>query len=698
MARSPYLLKDGSHILSAFGSRTGTAVKVWELRFNLNGWKAQHLIHNAANFVDVKAEDLGLYATDRKIKAVSHAVDSVLATIRGSKPFGLVRAFDGRTSVTSSSEGLCQGVTTAALQSLASACEALAQNKGVFAPVLHYPGAVNEATIATGVWSRWSADASVNPRVITDKLRETKGFDLDTSCFDDPIGRFKQMVADHLRIPMQYVVFVGRGYPTDFAKTTAPEWTQYVDKPYAAKGFTVIYSPRDLQGAHGIFVVPKIPGVRAVIIASRLGYLTQMPQAVSYAGTSIDGAILDASGVVPGRASSATTGMTAKYEKAYNSVYVVPDTAPVTGALTPVMAGIDSGAFESMGRPALKCKGSDGTWGSYVDGCDLSYIRFDGLFYAVPNGFGSIYLDAPGVATVATDAAYGSVLGVQPVKINATLKMQSVRAYMLAKSKTAGLSPVDKQALEKGLKDSEPYADALLYCTVYNNGWEFPTKDAISKLGIVKAASEADKDLMTEDLGQGETLTKVASKFEKQRLKGNRAFAAVTMVDGALKAEDVVSPFLADRFHPWLWNVKPVLTDGAIAAYRGAYAGGMDEAITADDALSLVCSNAKVTLPSGLTIAEVYVDLGIEESKLGAFGVMFSPALPGNGTRAYDGMTSLPMIAMAPNDFRDVLGFPVLNILDDDSRYRAMVVLKGLGEDLQGMFLTLFFLNELDFK
>lgn len=600
--------------------------------------------------------------------------------------------------MTSSNEGLCQGVTTSALQSLASACEALAANKGVFAPVLHFPGSIKDSSIATGVWSRWSLDASVNPRVITNKMRETKGFDLDTSYFDDPIGRFKQMIANHLRIPMQYIAFVGRGFPTDFAKTTAPEWAQYVDKPYPAKGYSVLYSPRDLQGAHGIFVVPKIPGVRAAVIASRLGYLTHMPQAVSYAGSPIDGALLDASGVVPGRTNSATTTMTALYEKAYNAVYVIPDGAPVAGVLTPAMAGIDSGAYESMGRPVLQSKGSDGSWGAYVDGCDLSFIRFSGLFYAVPNGFGSIYLDAPGVATVATDPTYGNVLGVQPVKINATLKMQSVRAYMLAKSKTAGLSPVDKQALEKGLKDSEPYADALLFCTVYNNGWEFPTRDSISKLGIVKAASEADKDLMTEDLGQGETLNKVAGKFEKQRSKGNRAFAAVTMVDGALKAEDVVSPFLADRFHPWLWNVKPVLTDGAIAAYRGSYSGGTDEAITADDALSLVCRNAKVTLPAGLTISQVYTDLGIEESKLGAFGAMFAPALPGNGTRAYDGMDSLPMIAMAPNDFRDVLGFPVLNILDNDSRYRAMIVLKGLGEDLQGMFLTLFFLNELDFK
>lgn len=688
MAQSPYSLKDGTHVLTQFGKRTNTLSKVWELRVNMNGWKAQHLVHNASNFSDLTAQDLAAYATDRKIRADSHAVASVAATIRGSKPLNILRSYSGNTSITTRDEGYCQGRSSADLMALADACDRLATDNGVFKVKIseNY-----DRNLVNGVWSIWSETAKAN--VITDSLRANKSFQADTSCFDSPVNRFKTMIAEHLRIPFAHIHFYGRGCPTPIGGSVT--YSNYMSKWMNEKGFTVIYSPRDVCGLHGIFIVPKIPGVRAVLIGSRVGYYTDSNPVMSYGGAQFDAALVAASGIrvqyAPGK------GWTTQAEAPYESCYIIRDVAPVVGVVTPAQAGLETAAYAKLGSPTILVKGSDGTWGSYVDGCDLSCYRLSGVFYALPSGFGDILFDSPGVTSVTTQDDYTPTLGVQPIKVNATLKMQTVRAYLLAKSKTPGLKPTEIAELVKGYEDSKAYADALLYCTVYHNGWTYPSKADIEKLEIVKLAREADKDLMIEDLGKGETLTKVAAKFDKLRVSGTLAYAAVTMVDDVLRADEVVSPFLAERFHPWLWNVIPVVSDaGAIVAYHGRYAKGSEESITQDDALALIANSCTVSLPIGLTMDSVYADLGITAGDSAAYADMFAPALPGGSGRVFDGVRSVPKLAFGPAEFRDVLGYPVLNIIEEDSRNRSLIVLKGIGQDLQGIFLTLFFLNQLD--
>lgn len=701
MARSPYLLKDGSHILSKYAARVGVDCKVFELRVDMNGWRAQHLVHNCGSFASVNADDLSLYAADKKVKAVSHAVDSVLATIRGSVPLAMTRTFDGRLSVTSREQGFGQSVTNAQMLALAEECNALGADKGIFKLTPFFYQATSTQGCMTGMWSKW--EQGVNARLLSDHVRNTlSGLDQNSQYFDDPVGSFKSMLSKHLAIPMDQIHFAGRGFPINFWSSPAnlaPDWSVYVRTPFSAPGFTVIYSPRDLEGCHGIFVVPKIPGVKLAIIASRLGTRSSVLFRLKSGAYTVPDDIVDASGVVPlSRVANSDNTMTVANEKTPNQCYVVNDVTPVGGVVTSASVGLPSDVHALWGNPALSCKADNGNWGAYTAGCDRSFIRVDGLFYAVPNGFGEILLSAPSVNVVATDADYGNVFAVSPVKVNGTLKMQSIRAYMLAKSKTPGIDPVDAKTLQKGLVESEKYADALLYCTVYHNGWEYPTESEVENLSIVRAAADADKDLMTEDLGEGVTIRKGAQRFAKLRSNGQRAFAAVTMVDDVVSATEVVSPLIADRFLPWLWRVEPVFTDDAIVAYRGYYDGGGAESITSDDALALLANNATLTLPSGLTREQVLADLGVEQGQLPTYASMTFPARPASRNTAYDGMSFVQPMGLAPADFRDVLGFPVLNIVDNDSRYRAMLVFKGLGEDLQGMFLTLFFLNQLDVK
>lgn len=701
MARSPYLLKDGSNILSKFGSRAGITPRVWELRLDMNGWRAQHLIHNVSRFDEVTADDLAAYATDRKVKPVSHAVDSVLAAIRGSTPLSLSRTYDGRIAITNRVVGYCQERTAVDLNALASKIEALKSNAGVFRAQVSYPEHSAYATVISGIWSKWQR--GVNARAHTATFR-VKGFNRDTSRFDDPVGTFQAMVAEHLRIPVDQVVFHGRGLPGNLSGSSggiAPNYTQFCNAIIPTAGYTVLYSPFDLEGYCGIFVVPKIPGVKAALLNIRLGLRDAAKIVIKDGTLTIPSADLVASGTCPQALNDPYAYNLWRVwdaSPAYTQCHVVADGSPVGGSTTAADYNLDAAVHENLGSPTLLTRADNGNWGQYKAGHDASLVQLGGLFYASPNGFKDVLLNAPALSLASVASGYGDVLAALPIKVNATLKMQAVRAYMLAKSKDPSLSEVDKASLARGLSESEKYADALLYCTVYHNGWDYPRQVDIENLSIVKAAADADKDLMTEDLGKGVTFRKAAVKFEALRNKGTKAFAAVCMVDDALSASDVVSPLISNRYHPWLWLVEPVFTDGAIVAYRGYYNGGNAESITADDAVALVTNGSGVRLAAGLTLDRVYADLGLEPEKLGVYGSMFSHALPDAYCTAYDGVYSIQPMAMAPRDFRDASGYPVLDIVENDARYRAMLVFKGLGEDLQGMFLTLFFLNELDMK
>lgn len=82
--RLPYQLKDGSHILSEHGVRTGKPVDACELRITVGGWVSQTLLHSA-NPDDIIPADILPYITDKGFKPTDLGATKLIESLRKSQ-------------------------------------------------------------------------------------------------------------------------------------------------------------------------------------------------------------------------------------------------------------------------------------------------------------------------------------------------------------------------------------------------------------------------------------------------------------------------------------------------------------------------------------------------------------------------------------------------------------------------------------
>jgi hypothetical protein len=705
----PYILKDGTHLLSKFGERTTTVGKIAELRVSLNGWTAQRLLHNYTNHADVVPSDLVEYAVDKNVVPDSQAVARLSGSIVNSDKLKALYNFntDSWSLATSTKvrnlvpELTALGDRLDAMHGNASLSVSynLGYNGDPEAPVSHSKSLIFNWDGQPGM----SRDAM---RAAIDQSFPNLNRRLSDSAVDrvrDPLNWFKTFLIDG-GIPMNEFVYAGLSqrvarYYNDGGLVDS------IQSRLSTPGATVIVGPRDLHsvGRYPVFVGPYI-GVDVVLFhASDMTWANYSstwglasPCWAQMESSSIGGS--GGSFCVEGTDTSAwpnfpqpvnarggnpftTTTLTAGVTKFYYGLA----SGPEKFALPPPERDLSfftdyTPCVDSNGRTMIDCMSSN-EW--YIS-APLGLLDMD---------FG------PGAVTqFGTQGSNYTVDGftIQPLYLGVRTTFAAIRDYLQVLKDDPATTVADKATYTTLLEDSQTYADAQVSTKIYATGVTPPSFNDVDNLRVVLSARSAEEELLDEDLGDGKTFRKAGRILDKARSDGEKYHSYSHILDDVIAPEDMVSAV-----------VLPTLSDPDIWL--------LDAQLEVDDSLTLIGYIGDSVSPIVLTPTDVGVlyaygatlgpnlteDILANEFALGATFIedvrsMDPKAFAVNSNAVAEGQYTTPDTLFSPSAMLDASGYPVVHYGDIDARTRATLMYKGFGDPVTSIVLTMVFVNNID--
>lgn len=702
--KSPFILKDKTNVLTQYCDRTGKTAEIAELRYTMNGWRSQCLMHNVADITDFTVSDVENQCKEKGVRPKSPLAVAVAECIKNSKPLFAVYNFRDSDWSLSLTPRKVNGslFDIGGVRNEVNDMHFIGIGKGLAdsLPFTTYcrglPNQQMEGTkLQTSAIPTWSGIAESDAAEMFTKLGKKMTSD-DKRRLTDPQGWWKDVLAKH-------------GFPVEnFGQPELFHFTKQnhvgnnpvkLMQHFSVKGLTSIFSFPDTEGRVLRLVGPQIDGNLAIAPSLSWGEGDAKyckPQWYVQSAMNKEAELLPDSVNAALQASAKINTSDYIFNFGYGSKMDAPIVIKATDPMetTPKNWSRPS-PIESM--PAL---GND--YQAYVD--DEGVTHDDILIHkkwkmATPAGFIDVFSPNAKVTVASVSDHFPNVYSIESDILGIRTTMEPVRNFLRKQAADPNATPTDKRAANDALKQSENYADAILSMTVYAGALPFPSKEDVDGLQLVRDAKKGDMDIYSESLGNDMTLGKAAKFCNAQRKKGQKASAFVNVVDEAAAVADLCSPYVAARSIGSLWVLSGTqdAIDGSWSL-KGKYINETEVSLTDMEGALLRARGAQYAKGTTLTDKAFIEDMDYGEGFINELGTIDIASLEGQSASIYWGSASVKKYGLGPQEFISLQGYPVVKFPDKDSMVRAVLSYKGFGDDPSSMLLTMFFANQLDLQ
>lgn len=672
--RLPYQLKDGSHILSDMSVRTGKPVDACELRITVGGWVSQTLLHSA-NPVDIIDRDVERYVLDKGFKMTDLGAVKLIESLKKSQtlvaqyvPAGpswtlVPRVKPLRYDV----DGLCAAVWAVAI---AGESPSFGQNYN------------------TGGSSSWSRNGMLpvplwpetEPQIaFIESIKDAPALgslnDGARRRLVDPFGWFEGLLREHgfAESDMHFA-----GYIDGNDRTVIP-------------GLVEVRGPMDMNGRCPRFQYPAYDARFGLVIPFSCGHAGAIGDAHSNSlSWLVNGKnwtfgeklkdLVAASVYKPNPAvrieklgrwgpGAGGGGDSAGWDKVIGQKHIaayVPLPVSTIETLRATTGSIFDGALP------LEVDHSEDPVRKSVINAVMTSTKWR---IARPLTLLDFKIPSPVIKVVRDNPGEMRVIELRAPVMGMTMPFEALRDAARTEIKRNG-SNVDKAGLEKFIRDSEQYVDALVYSSFYAQDFTPVTMADIENLEIVRVGVKADKKVLDELVNDKQTLRQLARRVDNDRKKGVKYSGFSNVVDEVASTEDLVSDYVGQRLRFGTGWVLAAVKDptGTYTAITGQFG---DELITTLSPLE--ASLLKAHGAGGNVPPEAWASLGITDASdedLRSIGKLVEKGNRGALTwakpipRKWDVLT--------PREFCSGDGYPVMNYVDRDSYARAMMLFKSL--------------------
>lgn len=710
--QSPYLLSTGGHMLSKYASRVQKPVKIKELRVSINGWVSQQLIHNVPDISDIIPADLDDYVVDKGFaqapagSTIDVARNRILDSLKRSRP--LVAEFIPGSNSWRVGSGFNELPAPRGLTELGDNIRNLrksANGEFTFGLQATYGKDLGKTTFRTVVLS-WTA-TPVDLQAAIDSYVAAGSAKPSSSVLErlvTPIQWFERRLRA-AGVPLD--LFAYQGVVLGIKTGSGANPTAWSNNGPLYRGCTTLIGPMDVNGHRPVWVGPRLGDVAKWVCDNfatsgsstgnssadteivKMFSKTYRPGLITTSKTSAE-----LSAVAP--SVETYSGSTFGFEYVY-------EFGPSDMLLGSAMLATDGAVYAAAGSPATTLPFGEVSWSAVATNLEVSSVRYisSGWYIVQPQAVKEWTYTG---GSIVCDGSEASGYGVETWTLSPAVfffrtPMLAVIDHLRQQRSRSDLSAADRTRLDQAIVKAQPYVDGVLSTTVSQRQITPSSTSAVRNLKMVVQAAKGDVDLMKEDLGEGNSLEKMASYLDKARAKQQRFCAFTHVVDEAAVVDDLVSSRVASTVDTaQYWNlsvgVDPI---SSAAVIMGSYAGATAETLTALEAAVLLmegASSADGTVTDDVLANQFGLGSGWRADLLS----LGSTRLVGDGaTRAGWGVGSVNWDKMNPYNFVDVYGFPVTDFDDDDSLIRMQLLFKGVPSDPSGLACSLFFVNQLDF-
>lgn len=686
--RLPYQLSDGSDILSAYAARTATPVETAELRITVGGWVSQTLLHTAdpGNLID---EDFAPYISDKGYKPTELGPLKLVESLKKSQP--LIAQYMPRTKSWTISprihpsvydaEKLCAKVWEVVADPASVTFDMKRGNLGGASdwfsngrlPILAWPETEAKAKflrLAGGISSFGLLDVQTRARLL------------------DPIAWFQSILRE---CGFRESEMFFAGYIDANDRTVTP-------------GITEVRGPMDINGRCPRFQYPAYDSKVGLVIPMNIS--TEAPVNVTWSQISL---LAGGSAWLFGADYSAVIA-----ESGYDPVLTVrvrglgertdrtrTDFATVLSAKPKVLlayAPLPTVAVESLvastagifggSQPATIDHAEEPARSSSLN-CIMKCTKWR---IAKPLTLLDFKIPEPTITVVRNNPGEMKVVELRAPVMGVSMPFEALRDAARTEVGRNGTG-VDKLGLEKFLRDSEPFADAMVYTSFYNRTFSPVSMADVEALDIVRKAKKADQNILDELIDGKQTLRQLAKRVDADKVKGVKYSAFSNVIDEVAAVEDLVSAYVGDRLRYASNFVLESVADptGAYGSITGKFGTESAVALTAIEASLLRAHGAVDHVPAAAWKALGVTDISNED--LLSYGESFSFGT--RGALSWGNAYPLRWNVLTPREFCSSDGYPVADYQDKDTYTRMMLLFKGSNGDVSNMVGATLFLNTL---
>lgn len=692
--RLPYQLKDGSHILSEHGTRVGSQVETAELRITVGGWVSQTLLHTAdpTRIID---DDIVPYIRDKGFKPSELGPIKLVESLKKSQPLiaqyvprGLTWTLIPRVNpAVYDIDKLVDAVWAAAANPNSGSFSMGRGNGGSMVdwgssgrlPVLVWPEAEAQRSYfdqANNVISFGKLDGDARSRTV------------------DPLGWFQRLLRDcgFRESEMHFA-----GYIDGNDRTVTP-------------GITEVRGPMDIHGRCPRFQYPAYDNRFGLIVPFDVTCSKNPTVDFSSVGFSVRGkgwsfgsdfnTIATSVGYRPVPsvmikglgwwnadggdivAPKATFDERVKVKANVRLPFIPLGETFIDGLVASTGGIFDSAtSFEVVhsGDPVRKSS--------------LNCLMVSNKWrIARPLTLLDFKIPQPVITVVRNKPDEMKVLELRSPVMGVTMPFEALRDAARAEIGRNG-TDVDRVGLQKFLKDSESYADAMVFTSFYASEFTPVTMRDIENIEIVRKGEKADKKILDEEVDGKQTLRQLAKRVDADQKKGVKYSAFSNVVDELASVEELVTPYVGDRLRYASGFVLTSSVDpaGGYVSIMGQFGDESPVVLAPLEASLLRAHGAVDNVPVAAWETLGVSDVSTED--LLSYGKSFEKG--SNGALTWDFPIPRKWDVLTPREFCSGDGYPVANYSDRDSYARMLLLFKGTNGDVSNMVGATLFLNTL---
>jgi len=742
--KSPFIISDSEHCLSAFSARTSLPVNVKELRLELNGWRNQMLLFDQ-DPRNLRLSDLSDYAISRKIKPDSEMVQSFLECVKSAKKVRTHANKDGTSGLSVSSTALptfdllnrrakeymdwCNGDKPGdpTVFCLSGANAKYWSDLYLFSrsPLWTYTAApghhVSEelSTVHPG-WSG-SDDAiklNADPILWFEQILLESGFDpslamsfdwVESTSVHGPsipdsdntksviaIGVYAQASQGKCLTILGPLAAHGNWRPRWTFPTPKGESITYIfGAAFGAQtGAAQMLGNTMTKGIDGTISVGSSPYDMNLTNSkgTRMGCLVQYHHPDGYFLANSSSA--DVLRYVPASYSLESTKLLLQSLIGTRNSYagdalINPPTLSGFTDLAPVAIDEDEAIHPNLRQIWIDSGTTMDLVGDHAGTYESANFRL-----ALPKGF--LDISVPATPVNVSEMGGITVVELNPMFLGLRTTVTPLREHIQAELNRPGLSLANKTKYERALSDSSDLADAIINTTVYAGGVAVPTREQLADTKLFKDMKKAGKDLFSEKIADDKTVEDAVKKFIKDRTKSSSYYAFMHTIDEALDPVEIVHPGIISGLNsPW---VIVSTFDSLLETYKHSATHNGSTVLVNETDVSFLISRAstfgdsseldRTSFLSTYQLDETYIpDLSDIDDEI----VKRTPV----GATSF-GARKVSAYELNPSSFTTPDGYPVASYPDTDSQVRAVLAFKGFGGDATNVIMGMFFTNQMD--
>lgn len=694
--RLPYQLANGEHILSEHALRVGKPIDVAELRITVGGWVSQTLLHTA-DPVEIIPDDIVPYILDKGFKPHELGPLKLVESLRKSQP--LIAQYMPRglswtlVPKVRPAEYNVAGLVAAVWDAVVDpASVSFKQGRGNGGSSADWG---RSGRLPVMVWPEREAQSNfLNQAGDVQAMGELNGDTRSRSI--DPLGWFQGLLRENgfRESEMHFA-----GYIDGNDRTVTPGITE-VRGPMDIHGrcprfqypaydsrfglivpFDVRYStltlPDDSTNSVGFLVGGKTWsfGAKFDTVAAGTGYRPVPSVRIEGLGMWTAGG-----GGMPKQTVDFATKLAARAN--VQSAYV-----PLPKSTMDTLLASTAGIFDS-GVPFEVVHAEDPVRKSTMN-CILISSKWR---IARPLTLLDFKIPQPTITVVRDKAGEMRVVELRSPVMGVTMPFEALRDAARAEIGRNG-TDVDRVGLAKFLKESETFADAVVFTSFYARDFTPVTMRDIENIEIIRKGEKAGTKVLDEEVDGKQTLRQLAKRVDADNRKGIKYSAFSNVVDEIASTEELVSPYVGERLRYASGFIIEATKDptGSFTSLTGQF--GTESVVTLSpmEASLLRVHGAVDKAPAAAWEALGVTDVSSED--LLSYGKAFEKGSAGALT--WDLPIPRKWDVLTPRQFCSGDGYPVANYSDRDSYARMLLLFKGTNGDVSNMVGATLFLNTL---